>query len=190
MQQGRDFEALTTPDRGRLYTFRLFSDIGKFFSMGYRFHFPDIAASRKAVEQLNDACKHMKDTWTGIVDNDPCSVNPLLSFLRDFLKEDSGAEIFYFVTPPESTKNMARRLCAALRLVSETIYEEEELKIDFAQQLYKETAWSAHCSKSGKRAEREGRGHGYRDDAIDVKRIESITRLVNDLCFEVFRQGI
>ncbi len=162
--------------------------------MGYEFYFPDIAASRIAVEDLNEACRRMKDAWVGIVDNGPYSANPIFFFLRDFLKEDSGAEIFYFITPPESTENMARRLCAALRLVSETIHEEEELMIDSAQQLYQITLWSAHCSKAGGRAKRkaemEGRHYRDRHDIIDVQRIESITSLVYDLCNEVIHKSM
>jgi hypothetical protein len=166
--------------------------------MGYYFDFPDIAASRIAVEQLNDACKRMKKAWIGIVYKwtyvypPSDGVLPYFSFLREFLKEDSGAEIFYFFTPPESTENMARRLCAALRLVSETIHEEEKLKIDSAQQLYQKTLWSAHCSKAGGRAKRkaemEGRHYRDRHDTIDVKWIESITGLVDELCDEVINR--
>ena len=162
--------------------------------MGYRFNFPDIAASRKAVEQLNDACKHMKDAWICLVDNGYYCANPIYFFLEDFLKEDSGTEVFYFITLPECTENMARRLCAALRLVSETIHEEEELMIDSAQQLYQITLWSAHCSKAGGRAKRkaemEGRHYRDRHDIIDVQRIESITSLVYDLCNEVIHKSM
>ena len=170
--------------------------------MGYKFEFSCADASRAAVLDLNNACKRMKIVWEGIVQQWaqniadgltlPADMSPLFHFLADFLKDDSGAEIFYFVTPPESTSVMARRLCAALRLVAETIYEEEGLEMltDVAKPLQLKTMWSAHCSKAGERKVRESAGMSvggapYRHDIINVEWIKEIKRMVDGLNDEV-----
>jgi len=155
--------------------------------MTYAFGFDDNDKdAREAVEQLNDACKGTKELWRMLAEEmtdyirlgmTGDIITTLLSALNEILKEDSGAELFYFVTPPTSTKVMARRLCAALRLVAESLYEEgiEDFvyeKSTYASDIYKGTKWAAHCPKSGTR--RNLKTH----DVISAKSILDITKLV------------
>ena len=172
--------------------------------MGYTFDFKDAALARAAVLNLNEACKRMKtvwerkvEQWTAADTSLPTDLLPLFNCLVELLKDDSGAEVFYFVTPPDSSEIMARRLCAALRLVAEAIYEEKGLEIFTysADELRFMTRWAAHCSKAGERALREKPCHhsSYRPppcyrcrhDKIDVEWIRAIVHLVDSLCNEV-----
>lgn len=135
--------------------------------MGYTFVFTsEDPLAKNTVHALNDACKLMKTTWLDFVKkwrdhrsegkSVPPKVLSRINFLESqVLAEDSGSELFYFSTPPASLTVMARRLCAALRLVSEAIYEAEldnTMIDDLARDLKEKTIWSAHGTESGKRS--------------------------------------
>lgn len=118
--------------------------------MGYSFNFPDPDKAHEAVLLLNEACHCMKAAWL-------CCARTRDFLGGQLLQQGSGAEVFYFETPPKDAAVMARRLCAALRLVAETVYEEKgfDLATELALELYRKTAWSAHPCNAGERDWRE-----------------------------------
>lgn len=167
--------------------------------MGYEIVFgvteDDEKHAKIAVKELNEACRNMKEKWlAGIKTYRKSGVakeaDTLFDFLLDFLEDD--AEIFFFESQVKNVKNMARRLCAALRLVSEAVYETDgldETLYECASLLKKATNWSAHPHNSGERSQREKPQHNYyRFDIINIDKIRDITKMVKELCENVTRQ--
>lgn len=117
--------------------------------MGYTFAFKDEESQGSLAAKLNDVCRNTAKSWRDAARASPLSdARDLILLLVD---ETDGAELFYFVTPPADKQKMLRRLCAALRIVAETIAHSEELVDAYlhAKDLYKSTVWSAHSFNAG-----------------------------------------